>query len=407
MSRPSLEVADIFRDHGPAWRIANAGHVSLDQMKVMSAIERCRTAALGGHVAVCENGACGHAVIAFNSCRNRHCPKCQGAAARKWLAEREAELLPVGYFHVVYTLPSQLRDIAWQNKRVVYDLLMKAAAETTLTIAADPKRLGARIGITAVLHTWGSALTHHPHVHMIVPGGGLSPDGASWVSAKPRFLARVEVLSRLFRGKMLAMLAKAHAEGRLTFFNTHAGLADAKTFKRFLAPLRRTEWIVYCKPPFAGPSQVLRYLSRYTHRVAISNRRLVSADDSGIAFRWKDYRIEGPERWKTMSLHPHEFIRRFLIHVLPKGFHRIRHYGLLANANRAENIARARELLGVAARVVEPEEKKTAAPDEPRVLPCPCPRCGARMIVIEVFAKGCEPRWRPTPAPAPIRIDTS
>ena len=394
-------------------------------MKVMTAIERCRTAALGGHVARCENGACGHAVIAFNSCRNRHCPKCQGAAARKWLAEREAELLPVGYFHVVYTLPSQLRDIAYQNKRVVYDLLMKAAAETTLTIAADRKRLGARIGITAVLHTWGSAscrrrasgtmcrrrasgtLTHHPHVHMIVPGGGLSPDGEKWVSAKPRFLARVEVLSRLFRGRMLAMLAEAHAEGRLTFFNTHAGLADAKTFKRFLAPLRRTGWIVYVKAPFAGPAQVLRYLSRYTHRVAISNRRLVSADDGGIAFRWKDYRIEGPERWKTMTLTPYEFIRRFLIHVLPKGFHRIRHYGLLANANRAASIAKARELLGVAPRVVEPEEKKAATPEEPRVLPCPCPRCGGRMIVIEVFARGCEPRWRSTATPAPIRIDTS
>jgi len=407
MSRPALEVADIFRDHGPAWRVANAGHISLDQLKVMSAIERCRTAALGGHVARCENGACGHAVISFNSCRNRHCPKCQGSAAREWLAAREADLLPIGYFHVVYTLPSQLRDIAWQNKRVVYDLLMKAAAETTLTIAADPKRLGAKIGITAVLHTWGSALTHHPHVHMIVPGGGLSDDGARWISCKPRFLARVEVLSRLFRGKMLAMLAEAHAEGRLTFFNTHAWLADAKTFKLFLAPLRRSDWIVYCKPPFAGPAQVLRYLSRYTHRVAISNRRLVSADDGGIAFRWKDYRITGPERWKTMTLAPAEFIRRFLIHVLPKGFHRIRHYGLLANANRAESIARARELLGAAPPVVEPEEEKAATPEEPRVLPCPCPRCGARMLVIEVFAKGCEPRWRPTPAPKPIRIDTS
>jgi hypothetical protein len=404
---PALEVADIFRDHGAAWRDANRGHVSLDQLKVMTAIERCRTAALGGHVARCDNGACGHTVISYNSCRNRHCPKCQGAAARKWLAEREAELLPVGYFHVVYTLPSQLRDIAWQNKRVVYDLLMKAAAETTLTIAADRKRLGARIGITAVLHTWGSALTHHPHVHMIVPGGGLSPDGASWVSAKPRFLARIEVLSRLFRGRMLAMLAEAHAEGRLHFYGYHAGLADKTVFKRFLVPLRRTEWIVYVKAPFAGPEQVLRYLSRYTHRVAISNRRLVSADDGGIAFRWKDYRVTGPERWKTMSLHPHEFIRRFLIHVLPKGFHRIRHYGLLANTNRAESIATARELLGAAPRVMEPEEKKAAAPDEPRVLPCPCPRCGGRMIVIEVFAKDCEPRWRPTSSPTPIRIDTS
>jgi hypothetical protein len=381
--------------------------VSLDQLKVMSAVERCRTAVLGGHVAQCENDECRHTVIGYNSCRNRHCPKCQGAAARKWLAEREAELLPVGYFHVVYTLPSQLRDIAYHNKRVVYDLLMKAAAETTLTIAADPKHLGAKIGITAVLHTWGSALIHHPHVHMIVPGGGLSDDGSRWVRCRPRFLANVKVLSRLFRGRLLAMLAEAHGEGRLRFSGRIAALADRKAFKTFLAPLRRAEWIVYVKDPFGGPEQVLRYLSRYTHRVAISNRRLVSADDGGIAFRWKDYRIEGPERWKTMTLTPHQFIRRFLIHVLPKGFHRIRHYGLLANTNRAESIARARELLGSAPRIVEPEEEKAPGAEEPRVLSCPCPRCGGRMVVIEVFARGCEPRYRPTPTPAPIRIDTS
>jgi hypothetical protein len=405
VSRPALEVADIFRDHGPAWRLANAGHVSLDQLKVMSAIERCRTAALGGHVAQCDNDECRHTVIGYNSCRNRHCPKCQGAAAREWLAAREAELLPVGYFHVVYTLPSQLRDIAYQNKRVVYDLLMKSAAETTLTIAADPKHLGAKIGITAVLHTWGAALIHHPHVHMIVPGGGLSDDGSRWVRCRPRFLANVKVLSRLFRGRLLAMLAEAHGEGRLRFSGHIAALADRKTFKRSLAPLRRAEWIVYVKDPFGGPEQVLRYLSRYTHRVAISNRRLVSADDGGIAFRWKDYRIEGPDRWKTMTLAAHQFIRRFLVHVLPKGFHRIRHYGLLANTNRAESIARARELLGAAPRIVEPEEPKAPGGDEPRVLPCP--RCGGRMIVIEVFARGCEPRYRPTTTPAPIRIDTS
>jgi hypothetical protein len=405
VTHPSLEVADIFRDHGPAWREANRGHVSLDQLKVMSAIERCRTAALGGHVARCENGECRHTVIAYNSCRNRHCPKCQGAAARQWLADREAELLPVGYFHVVYTLPAPLRDIAYQNKRVIYGLLMKASAEATLAIAADPKHLGARIGIIAVLHTWGSALTHHPHVHMIVPGGGLSEDGSRWIASRPRFLVHVNVLSRLFQGRFLAMLAKAHTQGRLRFFGDHAALADRRAFKRFLAPLRKIEWVVYTKDPFAGPQQVLRYLSRYTHRVAISNRRLISADDNGIAFRWKDYRVDGPDRWKTMTLSPHEFIRRFLLHVLPKGFHRIRHYGLFANGNRAANIARARELLGAPPRVVEQE--KVAAPDEPRVLPCPCPRCGGRMIVIEVFARGCEPRYRPTPAATPIRIDTS
>jgi hypothetical protein len=403
MARPALEVADILRDHGPAWREANRGHVSLEQLKVMSAIERCRTAALGGHVARCENEACGHTVIAYNSCRNRHCPKCQGAASRRWLADREAELLPVQYFHVVYTLPSELRDIAYQNKRVVYDLLMKAAAETTLAIAADPKRLGARIGITAVLHTWGSALTHHPHVHMIVPGGGLALDGVRWVTSRANFLVHVNVLARLFRGKMLAMLMDAHRAGQLTFFNTHTGLADKRTFKRFIAPLRHIKWVVYCKASFAGPEQVLHYLSRYTHRIAITNRRLVAADDRGIAFRWKDYRIDGPGRWKTMRLHPHEFIRRFLLHVVPKGFHRIRHYGLFANANRADNIATARALLGVAQPAGDPQKPQDSEPDAPRVLPCPCPRCSARMIVIEVFARGCEPRWRPTPG----RIDTS
>ena len=377
--------------------------MSLAQLKVMNAIERCRTAALGGHVARCENTACGHTEIAYNSCGNRHCPKCQGAASRRWLADREAELLPVPYFHVVYTLPSELRDVAYQNKRVVFNLLMKAAAETTLTIAADPKRLGARIGIIAVLHTRGSALTHHPHVHMIVPGGGLSLDNARWVAARSNFLVHVNVLARLFRGKMLAMLMHAHDAGELKFFNTHAGLADKTAFQRFIAPLRRIKWVVYCKAPFAGPEQVLRYLSRYTHRVAISNRRLVAADSEAVAFRWKDYRGNGADRWKTMRLQPHEFIRRFLLHVLPKGFHRIRHYGLFASTNRAQSIATARALLEVAAPAAGPQEQPDLAPHTPRVLPCPCPCCGARMIVIETFAPGCQPSWRPTL----IRIDTS
>ena len=405
MVRSAFEVADIFHEHGAAWRNANRGHVSLDQLKVMSAIERCRTAELGGHVARCENGICGHTLIAYNSCRNRHCPKCQGAQARDWLADREAELLPVPYFHVVYTLPSELRDIAYQNKRVIYDILMRAAAETTLAIAADPKRLGAKIGITAVLHTWGSALTHHPHVHMIVPGGGLSVDGNRWIASRSNFLVHVKVLARLFRGKVLAMLRDAHAEGRLQFFNTHTGLADAGTFKRFLGPLHRIKWVVYCKPPFAGPEQVLRYLSRYTHRVAISNRRLVAADNGGIAFRWKDYRIEGACRWKTMTLHPHEFIRRFLLHVLPKGFHRIRHYGLFANGQRTANIAKARELLSVPP-PSKPEPPLTPT-NEPRVLPTPCPCCGGRMLIIEVFEPGATPRHRASPRPPMIRIDTS
>ena len=403
MSRPALEVADIFRDHGAAWRAANAGHVSLDQLKVMTAIEHCRTAALGGHVERCEN--CAHTVIAYNSCRNRHCPKCQGAAARQWLAEREAELLPVPYFHVVFTLPARIADIAYQNKAVIYDLLFKASAETTLTIAADPKHLGARIGFMSVLHTWGSALTHHPHVHMIVPGGGLSPDGSKWIACRPRYFLTVQVLSALFRRLFLEMLVATHYAGRLQFFGDQARLADKAAFKAYLAPLRKINWVVYAKQPFAGPRQVLRYLSRYTHRIAISNRRLLSADKHGVTFKYKDYRIEGAARYKTMTLATDEFIRRFLIHVVPKGFHRIRHYGLLANGNRPGNIAHARQLLALPTRPKEPETPE-AALEQPRALPRPCPYCGSRMIIIETFARGCEPKYRPTP-PAAIRIDTS
>jgi hypothetical protein len=404
MPRPSLEVADIFRDHGPAWRRANAGHLSLDQMKVMSAIERCRTAALGGHVARCED--CTHTVIAYNSCRNRHCPKCQGAAAKEWLAEREAELLPVGYFHVVFTLPAAIADIAYQNKAMIYDLLFKAAAESTLTIAADHKHLGARIGITAVLHTWGSALTHHPHLHMIVPGGGLSDDGARWIACRPTFFLSVRVLSRLFRRLFLKMLVAAHEAGRLNFFGDHAALADTRAFTAFLAPLRKSEWVVYAKKPFGGPQAVLAYLSRYTHRVAISNNRLIACDQNSVTFKWKDYRVEGHARYKTMALPTHEFIRRFLMHVLPKGLHRIRHYGLFANGNRVANIVRARELLAVPSRSREPHTSE-AGIDQARVLPRPCPCCGGRMIIIETFARGCEPKHRPTPPPVAIRIDTS
>ena len=405
MSRPALEVADIFRDHGAAWRSANAGHLSLDQLKVMSAIERCRTAALGGHVARCED--CTHTLITYNSCRNRHCPKCQGAAAKQWLAEREAELLPVPYFHLVFTLPGPIADIAYQNKAAIYDLLFKAAAEATLTIAADRKHLGASIGITAVLHTWGSALTHHPHVHMIVPGGGISLEGQRWIACRPTFFLPVRVLSRLFRRLLLKMLTMAHKTGRLAFFGNHAALAEKRAFAAFLAPLRKTEWVVYAKRPFGGPQAVLAYLSRYTHRVAICNHRLISADDAGVTFKWKDYRIEGPGRYKTMTLLTHEFIRRFLIHVLPKGVHRIRHYGLFANGNRAANIARARELLAAPAPSEPPETSEAAPLDESRVLPRPCPCCGGRMIIIETFARGCQPKHRTTPAPIAIRIDTS
>jgi Putative transposase/Transposase zinc-binding domain len=392
-----LEVADVFRGHGPAWRQANAGHVSLDQLKVMSAIESCRTAALGGHVARCQD--CAYTTIAYNSCRNRHCPKCQGAAAKQWLDERAAELLPVPYFHVVFTLPAALADIAYQNKAVIYDILFKASAETLITIAADPKHLGARVGITSVLHTWGSALTHHPHVHMIVPGGGISLDGKRWVSCRPGFFLPVRVLSRLFRRLFLHKLIAAHHQ--LQFFGNHAPFIDAQAFAAYLAPLRKAEWVVYSKRPFGGPAAVLAYLSRYTHRVAISNSRLIAFDHAGVTFRWKDYRIKGRDRFKLMTLAPGEFIRRFLIHVLPKGFHRIRHYGLLAKAFCADNIARARELLAVA----KPESQPAAAAVDHNKPTCPC--CGGRMIVIEVFERGATPRHQPPATTILIRLDTS
>ena len=314
-----------------------------------------------------------------------------GAAAREWLAEREAELLPVPYFHVVYTLPAAIRDIAYQNKAVIYHLLFKASAETTLTIAADRKHLGARIGFMSVLHTWGSALTHHPHVHMVVPGGGLAPDGSRWIACRPRYFLTVEVLSALFRRLFLEMLIAAHDAGRLQFFGDHVRLADKAAFDAYLTPLRQIDWVVYAKEPFAGPKQVLRYLSRYTHRVAISNRRLLSADQNSVTFKSKDYRIEGAARDKTMTLATDEFIRRFLIHVLPKGFHRIRHYGLLASTNRAANIAHARELLAVPSRPKQPDTPE-ATIDQPRVLSQPCPCCGGRMIIIETFERGCEPK---------------
>lgn len=394
MGRAALEVADIFRDQGAAWRAANAGHVSLPQLKVMSAIESCRTAALGGHVARCED--CAHTIIAYNSCRNRHCPKCQGAAARTWMEDRQAELLPVSYFHIVFTLPAAIADIAYTNKAVIYDLLFKASAETMLTIAADPKHLGARIAITSVLHTWGSAMTHHPHVHMIVPGGGLSPDGERWIAAKPNFFLPVLVLSKLFRRLMLKKLVAVHAAGRLTFFGEHTHLASHKAFGTFLAPLKKTRWFVYSKRPFAGPNAVLAYLSRYTHRVAIANSRLIAADATSVTFKVKHYRIEGPGRYTTMTLATGEFIRRFLLHVLPKGFHRIRHYGLLASGAREHNLAKVRRLLAVPA----PTADEAAAPSDQAttLLGHPCPCCGGRMIVIDTFEAGCQPT---------IRVDTS
>jgi hypothetical protein len=378
-----LEVADVLNQHGDAFVARHRGHLSLGQLKVMSAIRACRTAALGGHVARCTD--CDHTLVAYNSCRNRHCPKCQGAAAKQWLADRKADLLPVTYYHVVFTLPAPVADIAYQNKAVVYDLLFRTAAETLITIAADPKHLGARIGLTAVLHTWGgaslrlrqakpvgeagggSALTHHPHVPMIVPGGGLSPDGSRWIACRPGFFLPVRGLSRLFRRLFLDRLAALHDAGRLVFSGLQAALTDRGAFAAHLAPLRKAEWVVYAKRPFGGPEAVLAYLSRYTHRVAISNSRLLACDESGVTFRWKDYRARGKGAdWiKSMALTADEFIRRFLIQVLPSGFHRIRHYGLLASGTRATAITRIRDLLGAQPPVPEENDQDQAAADKP------------------------------------------
>ncbi|MBM3604201.1 MAG: IS91 family transposase [Alphaproteobacteria bacterium] len=394
MSRPKLEIADIFRVHGSAWPRANAGHISLSQLKVMSAIEACRTEALGGHVAVC--GKCSHHQVAYNSCKNRHCPKCQGPAARDWMAARAEDLLPVEYFHVVFTLPEEIARIAYWNKRAVYGLLFKASAETVMTIAADPKRMGARVGMTSVLHTWGSELAHHPHVHMIVPGGGLSLEGTRWVPCRPGFFLHVRVLSRLFRRLFLEGMRDLHRAGQLAFFGDLAELARADTFTAWLAPFRKTEWVVYAKPPFGGPEAVLAYLSRYTHRVVISNARLVSADAQTVAFRWKDYRIKSGNRQKVMRLATPEFIRRFLIHVLPDGFHRIRHYGLLANATRKANITKIRALLCVQ-RLDLPATQGHQAEIIPVTLREPCPCCGGSMRIIEIFRRGQKPMSRAPP----------
>jgi hypothetical protein len=398
MARPVLEVADIFRANGPAWRHAQASHLSLGQLKVMSAIEQCRSAALGGHVLHCQ--ACEHTQIAYNSCRNRHCPKCQGSAARRWLEARQADLLPVEYYHVVFTLPAPISDIAYYNKTVVYNLLFTAAAETVLTIAADPKHLGARIGATLVLHTWGSAMTHHPHVHGIVPGGGLSLDGQRWVACREGFFLPVRVLSRLFRRLFLEQLSDAHRAGKLQFFGEHQALAETKSFTDWLKPLRQIEWVVYAKRPFAGPEAVLAYLSRYTHRVAIANSRLIALDEQGVTFKWKDYRAEERCRYKTLTLSPGEFMRRFLLHVLPAGLHRIRHYGLLANIGRKHHLAKIRELL-VQDKTDEPVDAEANTGDtadsnnRDASAIYVCPDCGAAMIIIETFERGQLPRAPP------------
>ena len=372
-----LEVADVFRRHGDAYRHAHDRHLGRLERRVMSAIELCRTAALGGHTEACAE--CGLVRCAYNSCRNRHCPKCQGAARAEWLAARQAELLPVPYFHVVFTVPAAAAEIAFQNKETVYAILFRAAVEALRTIAADPKHLGAEIGLVAVLHSWGQTLQHHPHLHCVVPGGGPSLDGTRWVACRPGFFLPVRVLSRLFRRLFLAELDAAFAASRLGFFGDLAALAEPAAFARRLKELRRVEWVVYAKPPFGGPDQVLAYLGRYTHRVAIANARLVGITDEHVAFRWRDYRHHS--RAKVMTLAADEFIRRFLLHTLPDGFHRIRHYGFLANGHRAAKLALCRSLLDTATVTSTPDAESRTSRQEPARCPC----CGGVMRLTGVL----------------------
>jgi hypothetical protein len=394
-----LEVADIFRQVGPAYRAEHATALSRGQRRVMSAIEQCRTTALGGHVEQCDS--CGHQRIAFNSCRNRHCPKCQSLVRAQWLEDRQAELLPVEYFHVVFTVPQEIAAIAYQNKTVVYDILFHATSQTLHTIAADPKHLGAEIGCIAILHTWGQNLLHHPHLHCVVPGGGIAPNGERWVSCRPGFFLPVRVLSRLFRRLFIAQLQLAFDHGELQFFNSLETLRNRVAFAKYLAPASRAEWVVYAKPPFGGPKQVLEYLGRYTHRVAISNNRLRDFSDGDVTFAWKDYRHES--RNKTMRLDAHEFIRRFLLHVLPSGFQRIRHYGLLANRYREVRLNQCRDLLAAPAPVVVPLDAQDYRDRYQRLTGVSlrdCPHCGhGQMVRIETFLPGTMPRGPPPTAP--------
>lgn len=388
MERPKIELADVIRRHGDAYRAQHESSLSSTQRRVMQAIASCRTAALGGHVESCDD--CGHQRISYNSCRNRHCPKCQSLARAQWIEDRQSELLPCPYFHVVFTLPEEIAAIAFQNKAIIYNLLFAATADTLLRIAADPKHLGAQIGFFAVLHTWGQALTHHPHLHCVVPGGGLSADGERWVACRPGFFLPVRVLSRFFRRRFLELLEQAFHLGQLQFFSALEELREPKAFRRYLEPLRHKEWIVYAKAPFAGPQQVLNYLGRYTHRVAISNSRLLDIEDGQVTFRYKDY--HDGDAQKTMSLTADEFIRRFLLHVLPSGFHRIRYYGFLGNRHREEKLEQCRQLLQVVPELPRKTdtEASTGYRDRYEALTgvslhtCPACRRG-RMLVIEQF----------------------
>jgi hypothetical protein len=363
MDRPTLEVADIFHRYGDAYRLEAGRSLSTAQRRVMAAIETCRTAALGGHVERCD--ACARQRIAYNSCANRHCPKCQSLTRATWVEQRTAEVLDCEYFHVVFTVPAAIAAIALQNKAVVYGLLFRATADTLRTIAADPRHLGAEIGLFAVLHTWGQTLGHHPHLHCVVPGGGLSPDGTQWVACRPGFFLPVRVLSRLFRRLFLQYLQDAYTTRTLVLVGTLETLRDPRAWASHLAPVRQTEWVVYAKRPFGGPQQVLDYVGRYTHRVAISNHRLLDIDGDHVRFRYKDYRADPAQTQKTMTLDATEFIRRFLLHVLPSGFHRIRSYGFLGNRHRAQKLARCRQLLGTTTSIITPAEtvSTTDSPD--------------------------------------------
>jgi len=390
---PGLEVAEIFRRHGAAYRQAHAGHLGRVERRVMGAIEACRTAALGGHVEHCAS--CGLVRIAYNSCRNRHCPKCQNLARAEWLAERQAELLPVPYFHVVFTVPVAVAEIAFHNKAAVYAILFRAAAETLCTIAADTRHLGAEIGVVAVLHTWGQNLHHHPHVHCVVPGGGLSLDGARWIACRPGFFLPVRVLSRLFRRLFLEQLQAAFDAGTLGFHGDLAGLADQTAFERLLGELRRREWVVYAKPPFGSPDQVLAYLGRYTHRVAIANSRLIRLEQGQVSFRWRDYRHH--DKAKVMTLAAGEFIRRFLLHALPDGFHRIRHYGFLANGHRRAKLAHCRQLLAAPAPVPPaPADYRERYRQLTGLSLDLCPCCGGAMVPLGPLPRAARqsmPTW--------------
>jgi hypothetical protein len=380
MARPHWEVADIFRDHGPAWRHDRA--LSLMSLKAMSAIERCRSAQLGGHVLRCNQ--CSDVQIAYNSCRNRHCPKCQSSAAKRWLEDRQADLLPVEYYHLVFTLPASIGHIAYQNPALVYNLLFKVTAQTLRLIAADPKHLGVKVGMTAVLHTWGSALSHHPHLHCIVPGGGLAPDD-QWKPCKPGFFLPVRVLSRLFRRLFLEQLVVLHPQ--LQFYGEIEHLIEARAFGAYLDPVRKIEWVVYAKRLFSGPKAMLEYLSRYTHRIAISNSRIVDYDQHTVTFKWKDYRVKGHRKFKTMTLPVDEFIRRFLMHVLPTRFHRIRHFGLLANHQRKQNLRTIRKRLGKDKPTEAVQEASPTREQQSKPPAFVCRSCGTPLIIIEILAR--------------------